>query len=258
VLNWFFANILHDGFGRSTSNRHDSPRLLILTPPATDAPHSSLVHMFDTLRRAMEQPSNVFYGTLASDGGWQIDFPAVAQSLTKIKSENNPCFLLGTAFSFVHLLEYLEQHPFCLPAGSRVLETGGYKGRSRSLEKHELHSWIQKNLGVEQANIIGEYGMSELSSQAYDLVENNKSKSTALPMRVFHFPPWAQVQIISPETGDEVGEGETGLVRVFDLANTYSVMAIQTEDLAIRRGNGFELLGRAAAAEARGCSLMAT
>jgi hypothetical protein len=65
------------------------------------------------------------------------------------------------------------------------------------------------------------------------------------------------VQIISPETGCEVSYGETGLIRVFDLANVFSVMAIQTEDLGIRRGVGFELVGRASLAEARGCSLMA-
>jgi hypothetical protein len=50
--------------------------------------------------------------------------------------------------------------------------------------------------------------------------------------------------------------GETGLIRVFDLANVYSVMAIQTEDLGVRRADGFELTGRATGAEARGCSLM--
>jgi len=64
--------------------------------------------------------------------------------------------------------------------------------------------------------------------------------------------------VISPETGELVGEGQTGLIRVFDLANVWSVMAVQTEDLAIRRGSGFELLGRAAEAEPRGCSLMAS
>ena len=90
--------------------------------------------------------------------------------------------------------------------------------------------------------------MSELSSQAYDTTPN--------ATRVFHFPPWARVQIISPETGCEVADGETGLIRVFDLANVFSVMAVQTEDLAVRRGDGFELLGRAVAAESRGCSLM--
>jgi hypothetical protein len=65
------------------------------------------------------------------------------------------------------------------------------------------------------------------------------------------------VQIVSPETGCEVAEGETGLIRVFDLANVFSVMAIQTEDLGIRRSRGFALAGRAMMAEPRGCSLLA-
>jgi hypothetical protein len=75
--------------------------------------------------------------------------------------------------------------------------------------------------------------------------------------RLFQFPPWAKVQIISPETGREVAEGEAGLVKILDLANVWSAMSIQTEDLGVRHGNGFELLGRAAMAEPRGCSLMA-
>ena len=94
--------------------------------------------------------------------------------------------------------------------------------------------------------------MSELSSQAYDWTVSSEPN----PQPSFCFPPWARAQIISPETGREVGEGETGLIRVFDLANVWSVMAIQTEDLGVRRGDGFELVGRAETAEARGCSLM--
>ena len=182
------------------------------------------------------------------------------------------------------------------------METGGYKNRSRTMPKVELHALITERLGIPPENIICEYGMSELSSQAYDrfagglflphpgplpkerengrqsvgetTVAGNSQKRTllfplpegegqgegkrAVNAHYFHFPPWARVQIISPETGREVAEGETGLIRVFDLANVFSVAAIQTEDLGIRRGDGFELIGRAALAEARGCSLMAS
>jgi hypothetical protein len=53
-----------------------------------------------------------------------------------------------------------------------------------------------------------------------------------------------------------VADGETGLIRVLDLANVSSVMAVQTEDLGVRREGGFELMGRARMAELRGCSLM--
>jgi hypothetical protein len=91
--------------------------------------------------------------------------------------------------------------------------------------------------------------MSELSSQAYDRVLPETGGG-------FRFPPWARAQVISPETGREAADGETGMVRVFDLANVRSALAVQTEDLAVRRGEGFELTGRAAGAAARGCSLL--
>ena len=94
------------------------------------------------------------------------------------------------------------------------------------------------------ANIICEYGMSELSSQVYQqslMPEVSGLKSGG----AFHFPPWAWARVVSPETGREVGDGETGIISIVDLANVFSVMAIQTEDLAVRRGDGFELLGRA-------------
>jgi hypothetical protein len=166
-------------------------------------------------------------------------------------------FLLGTAFNFVHLLDHLTERrqSYELPAGSRVLETGGYKGRSRSMPKETLHGLLAGRLGVPADRIVCEYGMSELSSQAYDSAIG-PSRITFHASRVFHFPPWARARIVSPETGREVAEGETGLIQVFDLANAWSVLAIQTEDLGVRRGRGFELLGRATAAEPRGCSLL--
>ena len=125
------------------------------------------------------------------------------------------------------------------------METGGYKSRSRSLPKAELHSLITEWLGVPPSQVVCEYGMSELSSQAYDCELGKADRRVRSNSRIFHFPPWARAQVVSPETGREVAEGETGLIRVFDLANVFSVMAIQTEDLAVRRGDGFELIGRA-------------
>jgi hypothetical protein len=176
------------------------------------------------------------------------------ENLRAAVRRNSPVALLGTAFNFVFLLDHLGKSGMRiqLPPGSSVLETGGYKSRSRILPKAELHSLITERLGVPTANIVCEYGMSELSSQAYDGIAGNPQSDP----RVFQFPPWVRAQIINPETGRESAGGETGLIRIFDLANVHSVLAIQTEDLGVRRGDGFELLGRAAIAESRGCSLM--
>jgi len=253
LLTWFETKAL----GLSPSTTGDW-HLLILTPPSEQAPHSSLVHMFEIIRRRMRQPASAFFGNTGPDAAWHLDFESVIASLGAIRDSKSPAFILGTAFSFVHLLDHLAARKlrFKLPPGSRALETGGYKSRARSLPKSELHLLIRDFLGVPPEGIIGEYGMSELSSQAYDSPGHSKPQSPSFLVRPFHFPPWARAQIVAPETGDEVREGESGLVRVFDLANTYSVMAIQTEDIAVRHGTGFELLGRAAVAETRGCSLM--
>ena len=249
---WFAANVLENFPGTSSP-----PELIILTPPPAAVPHSSLVHMFECVRKAMRRPSASgadanFFGQLAADGAWRLDFPATLAALENAVETNRPqpLLLLGTAFSFVHLLDFLAEKNLTLrlPAGSRVMETGGYKNRSRVLPKAELHALITARLGVSPENILCEYGMSELSSQAYDARRQSA--------RGFQFPPWVRVQIISPETGGEVNLGETGLLRVLDLANVLSVGAIQTEDLAVRRADGFELVGRAVLAEPRGCSLM--
>jgi len=252
-------------------------QLIILTPPPTQAPHSSLVHMFETVRQKLGGAETAFVGKLAADGSWALDFNVVVDALSSggdgaspppQTPDARPLLLLGTAFSFVHLLDFLAERNlrFDLPAGSRVMETGGYKNRSRSIPKTELHQFITERLGIPLSRIICEYGMSELSSQAYDRVTGDgwrvtdKDSGTSCHLspvtRHFEFPPWARVQVISPETGREVADGETGLVRVFDLANVFSVMAIQTEDMGVRRDEHFELIGRATLAEPRGCSLM--
>ena len=232
--------------------------MVILTPPPDQAPNSSLVHMFETIRREMGAGEAAFVGRLAEDGGWAVEMRAAIRRLQQVNAEGQPALVLGTAFSFVHFLDHLAEQGlrFALPPGSCALETGGYKGRSRWMPKSGLHALISQRLGIPRDYIICEYGMSELSSQAYDCVPGF-DPGARNGSRVFRFPPWARVQIVSPETGCEVGEGETGLIRILDLANVWSVMAIQTEDLGVRHGSGFELAGRAAMAEARGCSLMA-
>jgi hypothetical protein len=267
LWSWFQQNP-----GSNSKLKTKNLELLCLTPPPAAAPHSSLVHMFEVIRQQLGGASvpasrRPFFGKVGHDGAWTLDFNGVLAALndSKLKTQNSK-LILGTAFSFVHLLDFLAENnlSFQLPPGSRVMETGGYKNRSRTLPKAELHALIEKFLGVPRENIFCEYGMSELSSQAYAVASDEwrvASRSAAahhssLITHHFRFPPWARVQIISPETGREVADGETGLIRIFDLANVFSVAAIQTEDLGVRCGDGFELIGRAQLAEPRGCSLM--
>jgi hypothetical protein len=224
-------------------------QLIILTPSPAEAPRSSLVYMFDNVRP--DFGGALFTGRVDGEGAWALDLEPTMAALQQAQAAGQPVALLGTAFSFVRMLDHCRasQTRCRLAAGSRALETGGYKGRGRAVTKGELRQMMTRWLGIPESHIVGEYGMSELSSQAYDRV---------LPATggAFRFPPWARARIISPETGREAGEGETGMVQVLDLANVWSALAVQTEDLGVRRGEGFELTGRAAGTPARGCSLL--
>ncbi|MDQ6630465.1 MAG: long-chain fatty acid--CoA ligase [Verrucomicrobiota bacterium] len=258
LLPWFQKNFLGDPDAlckKEIIGIREKPVCIFLTPNPKAAPNSSLVHMFETVRKEFGSLDSFFAGKVANDKSWLLEIDPIISGLRESISADRPAAILGTAFSFVHLLDHFAENNiyYKLAPGSRVLETGGYKGWSREIPKSELHSLISKHLGIPASHIICEYSMSELSSQAYAGTQNSKFKT----QKFFQFPPWTRAQIISPETGKEVAENETGLIRIFDLANVRSVLAVQTEDLGISRGHGFELIGRAALAESRGCSLMA-
>ena len=230
---------------------------LFLTPNEKEAPHSSLVHMFATIGKSMPKGvKSTFIGRVNSDHEWIIPLDDTIQALSEL---NHSVCIFGTAFLFVHLIDYLEQmgKSLTLPKGSVAFETGGYKGKSRSLTKEKLYQEIEAKLGILAKDILCEYGMSELSSQAYHVQTKPEQPSTdGAILRRLRFPPWARCRVISPETFLEVGYGETGMIQVIDLANVWYSVSVLTEDVAIRHREGFELLGRAEESEARGCSLM--
>ena len=264
LLPWFETHLAPD-----SSPEQRGLSFLALTPSPTETPESSLAHMFGVIVRTWGENDSAFQGTVGPDGAWHLDAATASARLTRLAAAGRPVCLLGTAFAYVHLIDaMLARGQRCtLPRGSRALETGGYKGRSRVLPKSDLHALMEATLGIARTHVVSEYGMSELSSQAYDAVvpaspghracRSFQEKDIAPRERVFHFPPWARALVVSPEHNIEVREGETGLLRVVDLANLRSAVAIQTDDLAVRRGHGFELLGRDPSAEPRGCSLRA-
>jgi hypothetical protein len=223
--------------------------MIVLTPPPREAPHSSLSHMMGVVMRD--------FGTAKS--GYFIENGALCTerliaALQEAQTTHQPVFLLGTAFAFVHLFDHLREQNlrFDLPDGSRAMETGGFKGRSREVTKKELYAMFEKYSGIPPARVVNEYGMTELSTQFYDqTLREGRQTDRKLT------PPWSRVLMIDPNTGKEAKEGERGLIRVYDLANLWSAMCIQTEDLGVAHGDEFEVLGRAAGAKVRGCSLNA-
>ncbi|NOX98820.1 MAG: hypothetical protein GXP30_03660 [Verrucomicrobia bacterium] len=215
---------------------------LFLTQTAQDAPESSLTHMMEVISSVYPTTDlNPFFVSPSGD----LDS---SRFIHACQSLNQPVLILGTALAFLNLIEdkQASSPTLHLPLGSRLFETGGYKGSGRNLEKSTFYEDLSRNFFVSAKDIINEYSMTELSSQFY-------THGLELP----HIGPhWTRVQVIDPETRKAVSPEQTGHLQILDLANLGSVACIRTEDLAIATAApaSFHLVGRDPSALPRGCS----
>jgi hypothetical protein len=206
--------------------------MVALAASERTAPDSSLSFMLSRFAEAIGEASWHFDGERLDVEG------AVAACAV-----NEPLLLAGTSFAFVHLLDALHGERVSLPPGSRVMHTGGFKGRSREVEPAKLRAAIAETFAVDERLVVGEYGMTELSSQLYQGEHGG-----------YLAPPWMRVTAVDPETLEP--HGEAGVARIVDLANVDSAVAVQTADVVrIVDDGSVELLGRAPGAPPRGCSL---
>jgi hypothetical protein len=217
----------------------------ILFPDEQAMPNSSLAHYLALAKSAFGTPDSRYY--LTPEG---LDMPGLCAALEESERSGRPYALLGASFSLVHVMDGLRAHnrSFRLPAGSRILDTGGYKGQSRELPLEDFYADLSQLLGVPRSHCINMYGMTELSTQFYD--EGNAT----LPS-VKSGPHWIRSRLVEPVTGRSVAPGERGILVHCDLANYNAVTTILTEDVGLWAEGGFLLLGRAEGAAAKGCSL---
>ncbi|MBK1883287.1 hypothetical protein JIN85_12745 [Luteolibacter pohnpeiensis] len=200
-----------------------------LSQSPSDAPNSSLVHMFEVLDRS-----------IASER-WMIDLEGHID--TSGFPGKAPVELFSTALA---LLKWTECNgPTPLAEGSWIFETGGYKGLRETMEPERFREKVAAHFSIPVNRILNEYSMTELSSQFYRWPDEEGHRG----------PHWTRIRVINPETGAPAGDGEPGYLEILDLANLGSVAAIRTQDLAIARGpSSFTLLGRDPGALPRGCS----
>jgi hypothetical protein len=219
--------------------------ILSLVPGRELVPDSSLSFMAEHVLARWGGPESV----TAFGRGVEV---AKARSWAAARQrERRPGLVFTTALALAQWLDFLDRQDlrFRLPAGTVVFETGGFKGRTGEISRPALLDRLAARLAVPAAAVVREYGMTELSSQCY-----TRTLAGGDP-DLFVAPHWVRVRILDPETLAEAPAGTPGLIAVFDLANVGSAVHLLTEDLGVAEGEGFRLLGRAAGAELRGCSL---
>ena len=220
-------------------------RMGILFPDEQLMPNSSLAHYLALALHTFGAPGSRYY--LDANG---LQLEALCATLAEVQAGNAPFALLGASYSFVHLMDALCERglSFRLPAGSRLLDTGGFKGQSREMDMAEFYEQLSATFGVPRSACINMYGMTELSTQFYD------DGNAVLPATKSG-PHWIRSRVLDPLTAQDVPAGARGILAHTDLGNFNSVLTILTEDVGVNVGGGFQLLGRAQGAQAKGCSL---
>ncbi len=243
-----YRQTIESAFPRYCLGGLDRPPMLSLVPSREMLPDSSLSFMVDHVVSRFGSPESAnVVGTRGVEAGPARSWAGARQRAGR------PVVVLSTALALDQWLGSLERQDlhFRLPAGSVLFETGGFKGRETEITRDQLVERIESRLGIPRQRIVREYGMTELTSQCYTEALDDGDPD------LFVAPPWVRVRILDPETLAEAPLGSIGLIAIFDLANLGSAVHLLTQDLGVAEAGGFRLLGRAAGAELRGCSLAA-
>lgn len=228
-------------------------RYLNLVPNPEERPRSSLGYMMARVANARG----------AGETGWYVRGEELAlhdffAALERAQNESQPLCVATTAFALVAVLDDAEARGlrFHLPHGTRVMETGGFKGRTRIVARDELYARACDLFSIAPSQIVAEYGMTELTSQWYDRPSTPALRADAQDdkKRRKSSPTWLRARAVAPD-GTTLPDGVVGALAHVDLANLWSCVAVQTEDLGARFGRTIALLGRERGAELRGCSL---
>ncbi|HUY11961.1 MAG TPA: hypothetical protein VMV73_06855, partial [Candidatus Dormibacteraeota bacterium] len=238
------------GFDRFMLPDGAALRYLLLVPNPAQHPRSSLGYMMGKVAATRGDAETGWY---VNDDTLLVD-AFVADCSDTVERRQSVC-IAATALALLHVVEALEARnlTFTLAPGSRVMETGGFKGRRERVERDELYARTCARFGIEPEAILAEYGMSELCSQYYDDLSASRD---GLPSgaRIKRSPPWLRTRVLD-ERGIDCAEGSVGVLAHIDLANRSSCIAVLTEDLGAHIGDGIVLLGRERGAQLRGCSL---
>ena len=188
---------------------------------------SSLVYMADRL-----------IADCGSGGFYLDDYDALLHDIAR---DPKPKILLGVSYA---LWDLAERYAPKLN-NTIVMETGGMKGYREEISKEEFHRILCDAFGVEA--IHSEYGMAELTSQAYSQGGNR-----------FRCPAWMRVvcrDVNDPFEG--LPAGQRGGLNIIDLSNRWSCAFIQTQDVGhVDTDGSFVVEGRVDHAEIRGCNLL--
>ena len=226
-----------------------SPVIVRLVPPEEVAPEMVMAFGMELIAKTFGHP-DLSTSVVSSNG---FDLQLLQKVLDAAVLDNLPVILLGGSSAFVNLCVLLKQQNlrWQLPAGSQVMDAGGFKSRAGEIKVEDMRTMVSETFGVPIQAFKNIFGMTELASQLYDAVNSAVGPLGECPKGNETF---VECYVRSPLTMKR-GESTIGMLEVVDLCIIDRPCTVLTGDLGIATAEGVAIVGRVARGQSRGCSL---
>ena len=240
---------IHHNARRHIIGALDSPAIIRFVPPERAAPEMVMAYGMERIAGDFGDPE-LSASVVTANG---VDLARLRSLLDRAVREARPVVMIGGSFAYVNICERLEAEGvrWSLAPGSRAVDAGGFKGRSRAVDVTELRSLIQRSFGIAPAACLNLFGMTELASQLYDARD--------VAVGPLGERPKGRLPFVYPRVRDAhslaLRETGPGLLEVVDCAVLDRPCTVLTGDIGVATPDGVAITGRVQRGTSRGCSL---
>jgi len=174
-----------------------------------------------------------------------LDLQGFVKDLQLAERSGEPLAILGATHGLDYFMDACLQAGvgFRLPAGSRIMDSGGFMGRYTATPPEQFFGNCERVFGVAHQSCVNALWICESSTVYLDAVlaaagGAGAGKRCKIP------PPWTRVLIVDPLTFRRVNRGATGLIRLYDLSNPGMAAVVQTDKMGYETADGFEVTGK--------------
>ncbi len=215
-------------------------KILLMTPSPKMAPGIGMAVGLERVRTE--------FGTLDSDyliSFSGLDLELLLQALLDAEKTGEPIALIGSTPGFIFFFKACQRDNirFTLPPGSRICDGGGYMGQFGECSKEKYFEMCRELLNIEEHYCINVLGMGEVSTNFFDSTLDDYLSGKKVGRHKV-IPPWIRTEVVDVDGFERLPKGEIGLLKHYDLVNRSMVVGVQTDNLGIETGDGFEIVGR--------------